>query len=222
MTGSIEPKECSALERCKSEGLDLPHSDLYLVIVIGVSWAAFGCVLSIYRYLNKLFPFNNKAGGEEVANLVDVTITSVSTSLRLVKHSVAAEDQERKVLRQVSGLTTPKPAYTIDVKFNNLQRTLPNGICIMQGVTGELKGGQFTAIMGPSGAGKSTVSYILINNDRILDHVVHITAMMRYSTNNNNSNSNASPSPLFSLSQICLLFAFIFSLSLLCSLYLIL
>jgi len=161
MRGSIEPKECSGLERCKSEGMDLPHGELYLVTVIIITLVAFGCVLVTYRYLNTLYPFHKNAGKEEVANLVDTTITSASTSFRLVKHSVAAEGQERKFLRQASNITTPKPLYTIDVKFNNLQRTLPNGICIMQDVTGELKGGQFTAIMGPSGAGKSTFLSLL-------------------------------------------------------------
>ena len=55
----------------------------------------------------------------------------------------------------------PKPSFTIDVKFQDLQLTLRNGTTIMAGVTGELRGGQFTAIMGPSGAGKSTFLSLL-------------------------------------------------------------
>eukprot|EP00536_Pseudo-nitzschia_multiseries_P004086 jgi/Psemu1/187311/e_gw1.66.61.1 len=64
-------------------------------------------------------------------------------------------------MRRTSSVTTPKPKFTVDLKFSNLQLTLPNGNCIMQGVTGELKARQFTAIMGPSGAGKSTFLSLL-------------------------------------------------------------
>ena len=45
---------------------------------------------------------------------------------------------------------------TFDIRFENLGKTLPTGVEIMRGVTGELKSGRTCAIMGPSGAGKTT------------------------------------------------------------------
>ena len=42
---------------------------------------------------------------------------------------------------QRSQLVIPKPSFTIDVKFQDLQLTLKNGTTIMAGVTGELRGG---------------------------------------------------------------------------------
>jgi hypothetical protein len=167
--GSTEPTECIRLQRCNVEGMSFPKPDWYLIIVIVIAFVAFGFVVITYRFLNKLFPFQKKeeGGGEEedAENIVNnspdpvpghanSTVITTLKSKRLVIHSIAAEEEEFKLLRQQSMVTTPKQSFTIDVQFNNLQLTLPNGICIMQGVTGELRGGQFTAIMGPSGAGK--------------------------------------------------------------------
>jgi hypothetical protein len=165
--GSTEPTECSGLQRCNVEGMSVSKPDWYVIILFVIAFVAFGFIVMTYRFLNKLFPFQKKEGGEEeedAENLVNNapdpvpghanSTTNTSTkSKRLLIHT-AAEEEEFRLLRQPSKLTTPKQSFTIDVQFNNLQLTLPNGICIMQGVTGELQGGQFTAIMGPSGAGK--------------------------------------------------------------------
>ncbi|MGK3745035.1 MAG: hypothetical protein ACI90V_011896 [Bacillariaceae sp.] len=176
MRGSTEPKECSGLQLCNVEAMSAPKADRYLIIVFVIAFVAFGFVVITYRFLNKLFPFQKKeeegigggggGGGEEGAeNLVNnasdpvpghanSTVNTSRMPMRLVRHHISAEEEEFKLLRQPSMITTPKQSFTIDVQFHNLQLTLPNGICIMQGVTGELQGGHFTAIMGPSGAGK--------------------------------------------------------------------
>jgi ABC-type multidrug transport system ATPase subunit len=48
-----------------------------------------------------------------------------------------------------------------DIQFENLGLTLPNGVEIMRGVTGEFKSGRSCCIMGPSGAGKTTFVNLL-------------------------------------------------------------
>jgi len=149
MTGSTEPTECTGLERCVGTGISHPSGEYHLILVAGISMVAFGCLFLSYRFLNKKSPFHKKKEIEGEGDEED------STSM---KERINALDDS---MRQPSILTTPKPSYTIDVEFSNLQLTLPNGICIMQGVTGELTSGQFTAIMGPSGAGKSTFLSLL-------------------------------------------------------------
>ncbi|KAI8908049.1 hypothetical protein EDD86DRAFT_239760 [Gorgonomyces haynaldii] len=51
---------------------------------------------------------------------------------------------------------------SIKLKFQNMSLTLPNGLTILNGVTGEINPGRFTAIMGPSGAGKTTFLNVLM------------------------------------------------------------
>uniref|UniRef100_A0A7S0DJA6 ABC transporter domain-containing protein n=1 Tax=Amorphochlora amoebiformis TaxID=1561963 RepID=A0A7S0DJA6_9EUKA len=48
-----------------------------------------------------------------------------------------------------------QPTFTID--FKELEYTLPDGLTIMQGVSGRFGVGRLCAVMGPSGAGKSTL-----------------------------------------------------------------
>ncbi|KAJ3276162.1 hypothetical protein HDV01_005610 [Terramyces sp. JEL0728] len=49
----------------------------------------------------------------------------------------------------------------IRLKFEELSLTLPSGVTILNGVSGEISPGKFTAIMGPSGAGKTTFLNVL-------------------------------------------------------------
>jgi len=159
--GSTSPTPCTGLERCIEEGIDSTGKNLDVIIVVIIALGAFGCVVGAYRYLTKLWPFQIRANNDIEDTAVRISNISTTNSKQLVRHSIANGEVEDKLMRKKSMITLPKPSYTIDVKFNCLQRTLPNGICIMQGVTGELKGGQFTAIMGPSGAGKSTFLSLL-------------------------------------------------------------
>jgi ABC-type multidrug transport system fused ATPase/permease subunit len=47
------------------------------------------------------------------------------------------------------------------IRFENLSKTLSNGITIMKDVSGELRPGKTCAIMGPSGSGKTTLLSLL-------------------------------------------------------------
>ncbi|VEU45179.1 unnamed protein product [Pseudo-nitzschia multistriata] len=144
--GSTKPTKCDFLDSCSGTKAVNPGSKWYLVLVACVTVYCIACLYTAYLYLNKKFPF--RQAEDDVIELDEVEDEETAKS-------------RKKLTRRQSSVTTPKPKFTIGVQFRDLQLTLPNGICIMQGVTGELKGGQFTAIMGPSGAGKSTFLSLL-------------------------------------------------------------
>lgn len=151
LIGSTEPRECSGIYRCDEKELMLPSGDWFLVFIAVVTFVLFLFVLVSYRFLNKRFPFHEKTTETDASDVDTEAYNTPNGKMMKMEHESM----------RASFLTTPKPSYTIDLKFNQLQLTLKNNICIMKGVTGELKGGQFTAIMGPSGAGKSTFLSLL-------------------------------------------------------------
>lgn len=164
LTGSTEPTDCHALDRCDEEGQELPRGDWYLIVVLCVTFVCFETVVLVYLYLNERFPFrrrSNKEGDDEEEEDAMAEGDQEAPSVRRSRGSRNKKKTWEARAMRASVLTTPKPSFTIDVKFQDLQLTLKNGIQIMAGVTGELRGGQFTAIMGPSGAGKSTFLSLL-------------------------------------------------------------
>jgi ABC-type multidrug transport system ATPase subunit len=114
-----------------------------------------------YRRLNKLFPFSKKQSKSTASQSSDATSTSFNIEEGEEGQFENNRNENVREIRKPSVITTPEPTQKIDVSFSELQLTLPNGKCIMQGVSGALKSGQFTAIMGPSGAGKSTFLALL-------------------------------------------------------------
>ncbi|PRP88105.1 putative ATP-binding cassette transporter [Planoprotostelium fungivorum] len=50
----------------------------------------------------------------------------------------------------------------VDVSFDRLTFTLPNGSVILHDISGIFRGGRITAIMGPSGSGKTTLLYAVM------------------------------------------------------------
>lgn len=139
--GSTAPMRCEGLHKCSKPGLSEQDTDWYLLLVVSVALVVLATLFLCYSYLNKKFPF--RKSNEQVNEVVD-------------EEAIRTDKMKRQ-----SSVTVPKPTIDIDLSFKDLQLTLKNGKCIMNGVTGELKGGQFTAIMGPSGAGKSTFLSLL-------------------------------------------------------------
>ncbi|KAJ3295381.1 hypothetical protein HK104_002720 [Borealophlyctis nickersoniae] len=87
--------------------------------------------------------------------------------LRVLKHKYQVDSFDHSSAAGVgAAMDSGKPqlaklSRTFDIRFENLGKTLPSGVQIMKGVTGELKSGRTCAIMGPSGAGKTTFVTLL-------------------------------------------------------------
>jgi ABC-type multidrug transport system ATPase subunit len=161
LIGSTEPTPCTGLERCPGEGNKIYNPDWGVILIVGVALLAYSWILLSYRRLNKLYPFrrsNPKGKG-------------------VVSETLASHDDAEACMDlpdRPSQIKTPEPAQRIDVSFADLQLTLPNGRCIMQGVCGSLNAGQFTAIMGPSGAGKSTFLSLLSGKNEPTGGTLHV------------------------------------------------
>lgn len=53
------------------------------------------------------------------------------------------------------------------IRFNNVKKTYPNGTAALNGLSFELKDGEFAFLVGPSGAGKSTILSLLTAEEPI-------------------------------------------------------
>lgn len=149
LVGSTEPTECTAMNVCKGTGNDIYRPVLGNIVILIVVVLSFGGICIAYRRLNSKAKSNNKK---------DVAVDNNTSN---DEEGQFENNYRTNETRKPSVITTPEPAQKIDVSFSELQLTLPNGKCIMQGVSGALRSGQFTAIMGPSGAGKSTFLSLL-------------------------------------------------------------
>ncbi|MBR1781616.1 MAG: cell division ATP-binding protein FtsE [Oscillospiraceae bacterium] len=55
------------------------------------------------------------------------------------------------------------------IRFDNVKKTYPNGTHALNGLSFELKDGEFAFLVGPSGAGKSTILSLLTAEEPITD-----------------------------------------------------
>ena len=146
LVGSTEPTECTALTVCSGTGNTIDRPVWGNIIILATVVVSFGWLYISHRRLNKSFPFTK-------------TSQTATKPEGNVEEGAEGHFENNSTKRTIPGppstafrpsvITTPEPAYKIDVSFSELQLTLPNGKCIMQGVSGALKSGQFTAIMGP-------------------------------------------------------------------------
>ena len=60
------------------------------------------------------------------------------------------------------------------ISFENVGLTLPNGLTIMKGVSGEFLPRRTCAIMGPSGAGKTTIINLVTGKATKTEGVIHV------------------------------------------------
>jgi ABC-type multidrug transport system ATPase subunit len=132
--GAVEALDCRPLTVCAEEGLYIYRPFPITLIVIICAIAAYYGLVYAKRRMTK--------------------------SARENREKYMASMPEEK--DPTAPVTADKLSLTIDLEFEGLQLTLPNGgPTIMQGVSGAIKHGQITAVMGPSGAGKSTFLTIL-------------------------------------------------------------
>ena len=147
LIGSTAPTACYGMQGCNGQGNKIYSSAIPALMIIGVTAVAFAFLLVTYRMINGLFPFRTRNTSERKPSL------KISDCFAMEEGAGAT--------RKDSHIRTPAPTTKIDVAFKDLSLTLKNGKTIMNGVSGALKSGQFTAIMGPSGAGKSTFLSLL-------------------------------------------------------------
>jgi ABC-type multidrug transport system ATPase subunit len=140
--GSVEPLDCPALTSCSSEGLYIYDSWPPAVITIVASVL----VVLFLRISNRRLTARERLKREEM----------------LAEREVAEGEEEEAGIAILRPSALPKIPLTLDLHFEDLQRTLPDGgPTILKGVSGHISKGEITAIMGPSGAGKSTFLSIL-------------------------------------------------------------
>ncbi|KAJ3268851.1 hypothetical protein HK104_005247 [Borealophlyctis nickersoniae] len=156
-SGTTDPYSCHFLAICpygsKSAskiGVVALFAAFSFVAYLGFRWRAKVLYLRHVKHVKQINRFEHQANANAVAAAAKHASSSGSPS--------AGND--------TTGGPPPKPQLarlhkTFDIKFENLGLTLPNGVEIMKGVSGELKSGRTCAIMGPSGSGKTTFVTLL-------------------------------------------------------------
>ncbi|KAJ3049995.1 hypothetical protein HK097_009010, partial [Rhizophlyctis rosea] len=137
--GTTSPRGCYGLASCPEGSKSSPKFGVLAIFA----------VFSIIAY----FIFRSKTKTDDIRRLKHKLQADA-----FVKPKAHLEEKQRAEAEkpQLSRLTK-----TFDIRFENLGKTLPTGVEIMKGVTGELKSGRTCAIMGPSGAGKTTFVTLL-------------------------------------------------------------
>ena len=145
LMGSTEPTLCTGLETCNAEGVEIYNASATFAAVMGsammIFWAL--CLIS--------FQLKNQTHHQHNNN--NKSLTGTVTAVAQATAKVEKNGDQGVIMRmRESTVRTQSPSQTIDIAFSNLQLTLPNGKCILKGVSGKLNAGSFCAIMGPSGA----------------------------------------------------------------------
>ncbi|KAJ3413486.1 hypothetical protein HDV05_007931 [Chytridiales sp. JEL 0842] len=169
-TGSFEPIKCQFLSSCPEGTLIESHYGL-LVIVLVFDLLIAALLLSqriaelrraqlpwfaiLPTHVQRWFKLLS-AGGE--------TTAKTESKKKKKKKENAGDNALESKTSLVSAFKKSFHSTPLDLelKFERLSLTLPNGNRILQGVTGKIVSGRMTAIMGPSGAGKTTFMNVLM------------------------------------------------------------
>lgn len=183
LMGSTEPTPCRDLNNCP-QGTTIYESGKAFGLVMGL---ALFCLASLYVVNHFLAEAEAVEDAKDNCKTMSVPTNETRLSRQLpddvprpgenkvdankdgtvevtVPDKKAAKlAKERRLKRRESTMVVRGPSQTIDIGFQDLQLTLPNGLCIMKGVSGKLEHGNFCAILGPSGAGKTTFLSLIAN-----------------------------------------------------------
>ncbi|KAJ3094464.1 hypothetical protein HDU97_008035 [Phlyctochytrium planicorne] len=169
--GSQSPIACQFLSSCPAGSSFESHYGLTLIVIIID-------IVLLFILLGKRIAEIRKAG-QPLTSLLPASIAGIiSKSKQKSKsrapsivpaesaakvHVDAAAEMVEKVRKLVSGF---KEAIGENLRMNfgfkDLSLTLPSGITVLKGVSGQIRAGRMTAIMGPSGAGKTTFMNVLM------------------------------------------------------------
>ncbi|XP_028399688.1 ABC transporter G family member 28-like [Dendronephthya gigantea] len=154
--GSNWPVKCLAISNC-GEGGKSPNT-LYIGIIFN------SCLLAIFLFI--LLYFNNR---RKINFYFDLYFRRIRGK-RTLSQRYNLRDGIRLAISRLTidqdvdeGTCLKKNGY--DISFEKLSLTLTTGEnkgkVLLQGVTGEIRAGQVTAVLGPSGAGKTTFLNVL-------------------------------------------------------------
>lgn len=111
--------------------------------------------------------------GSGAKNLIrSITNGSMTKLARKVTFNQISSNQQKKSAFEDRGIIeafkSSRNGHKIQIhlKFHDMSLRLPSGVTILDGVTGEIQPGRFTAIMGPSGCGKTTFLNVLLGKIR--------------------------------------------------------
>jgi len=147
---SIKKIECGPLSVCparttKIEKYGAILGTFFIILVLVI------CSFLYHSYLDKkelYYSERIKAADEMIeTRRIDAALMS--------KNAKSTVDEKAFEMKSPAANLLNEPRLSI--KFKDLEYTLPDGLTIMSGVTGEFKRGRLVAVMGPSGAGKSTL-----------------------------------------------------------------
>ncbi|KND03224.1 uncharacterized protein SPPG_09010 [Spizellomyces punctatus DAOM BR117] len=132
------------------------------------------------KYRKRLDASMASAAGKEEQKAAIMEAGTNKTGL-LVGDAESDSEDEHDVPDFVGDASSP-PAKSdehkrFEIEFENLGFTLPTGVEIMRGVTGDLKPGRLCAVMGPSGAGKTTFVSLLTNKAKRTSGTIRINGI---------------------------------------------
>jgi hypothetical protein len=158
-TGTVEPRTCGPLSVC-NEGTVIPIQYLGIVICLAIDIFLIFMILllKLREYKKKNIPLILL-----LPSWLRFGKTLKSSALKTDSPDELAQSENETNLSTLMKYFTKalgSQQLSMNFSFDNLQKQLPNGKYILQGVTGSIKSGRMTAIMGPSGAGSTFLSII--------------------------------------------------------------
>eukprot|EP00455_Lapot_gusevi_P041816 TRINITY_DN4890_c0_g8_i2.p1 TRINITY_DN4890_c0_g8~~TRINITY_DN4890_c0_g8_i2.p1 ORF type:complete len:849 (+),score=265.43 TRINITY_DN4890_c0_g8_i2:115-2661(+) len=131
--GQIAPRECAIVNPCPAgSSRQVPAGAIILLFI----------VVLVLLFLFYLFGYIRKNEQSERSDDMKAFVEERKRNESAPEKKVDIDDPNNR---------------NFNLEFDNIGLTLPNGVTIMQGVTGTLQAGRTAAVMGPSGAGKSTL-----------------------------------------------------------------
>lgn len=153
-TGTIIPRECNIMSYCPG---NTGYQRYYGGVIVCVILDLLLLVIVALAYQNESRRQANLLGGSVKSWWFRRRTSGPVRARSMNTVYVSVQNKNSKILEGYNrAFFTPENQQIprMCFKFLDLEYSLPNGIRVIDGVSGEIKNGRLTAIMGPSGAGK--------------------------------------------------------------------